>query len=98
MGNIKKETTKYFFMFGAITSAVYFWLVISRLVNTTESENWVLPIIIFGVIFIFWSLAILLENTRWRFLLFEGVLIFVGIIFTQNIFFILTALLAIGVL
>lgn len=97
-GDIKKEITKYFFMFGAITGSIYFWLVISKLVNTTESENWLIPIIIFGVIFIFWSLAILLENIRWRFFLFGGILIFVGAIFTQSIFFIVTAILAIEIL
>ncbi len=94
----KKNITKYFFMFGAIGSAVYFWLIISKLVNTSESENWLSPIIIFGAVFILWSLAILLEDKRWKFFLFGFLLIFTGLIFSQNIFLITVSILATGIL
>ena len=94
----KKSITKYFCMFGAVASAIYFWLVVFNLVNTTESESWLSSVIIFGAVFIFWSLAILLESKQWKFFLFELVLIFTGIIFSHNIFFILTAFLATGIL
>ena len=94
----KKNITKRFFMFGAVANAVYFWLIISKLVNTSESENWLAPIIVFGMVFIFWSLAILLEDKKWKFFLFGLLLIFTGLIFSQNIFFIVVAILSIGIL
>jgi hypothetical protein len=94
----KRTGTKYFFMFGAVISAIYFWLIIFRLVSTSKSENWLAPVIVFGVVFIFWALAILLENKRWKFLLFEVILIFTGLIFLQSIFFITVSILAVGIL
>jgi hypothetical protein len=94
----KKSITKYFFMFGTVIGAIYFWLIISRLVNTSESENWLSPIVVFGAVFIFWSLAILLENKRWKFFLLGLILIFTGLIFAQNIFIVVTSFLATGIL
>ena len=95
---MRKEIAKYFFMFGAVASSICFWQVVFKLVNTSETESWLSSVVIFGVMFIFWALAIILEDRRSNFFLFGVVLIFTGIIFSQNIFFILTALLSVGVL
>ncbi len=94
----KKNITKYFFMFGAIVSAVYFWGIVFGLVSTTKSENWLAPVVIFGVMFIFWSLAIILGERKLEFFLFGVGLIFVGLIFSQDIFFIVVAILAVIIL
>lgn len=85
-------------MFGAILSSIYFWFIISNLVNTTEAENWLLPVLIFGVMFVFWSLAVLLENKKWKFLLFGTILILGGVIFTQNILYFIASIVATGIL
>ena len=95
---MKKNITKYLFMLGAILTSIYFWFIISNLVNTTEAENWLLPVLIFGVMFVFWSLAVLLENKKWKFLLFGAMLILGGGIFTQNILYFIASIVAIGIL
>jgi hypothetical protein len=94
----KKEVIKIFFMMVAMSSIIYFWLIVSNLVSTSVAESWLKPIIFFGVAFIFWSLAIFLEAKKSKLFLFSLVLIFSGIIFEQNIFFILSAFFAVAIL
>jgi len=94
----KKKIVKYFFIIGAVISSIYFWRTIFKLISATEVECWISAMAIFSIFFIFWSLGTLLEDKRWNFFLFEGVLIFTGIIFSQDQFFILTAFLAWGIL
>ena len=94
----KKEITKYFFMLGTIISSIYFWLIVFKFTNTTTTESWFLPLAVFGSMFVFWAVAIFLESEKWKLFLFGAVLVLTGGIFVQNIFFVGSAILAIGIL
>ena len=96
--NMKKQIVKYFFMFVAVLSTAYFWFMVFRIVNSTNTENWFLPIIVFSVMFTSWALAILLENNHWHFFIFELILIFSGFIFGQTLFMIGSSFIAMIVL
>lgn len=85
-------------MLGAAVSTVCFWQIILSLVDTIDAENWLLPVVIFSIMFIFWSLAIILEDRKTNLFIFGSTLILLGGFFAQNIFFAGISFFAIGIL
>ncbi len=83
---MKRQVIKYAELLLVIIFAFLLWQSANRIIQTSQTENWLQPIIFFSLFFICWSLgAILIKNNR----LFFGVsmlALIIPLIFTANIF------------
>ena len=64
---MKKQAVKYIGLLTIFSSALFLWWSAKNIIETPQTENWFLPIVLFSSFFIFWSLGLILIKNDWLF-------------------------------